>query len=157
MKNIEKVVEDLIERQGYWMLNFSVTNLKSRQKIVVTIDHEGFKRPVGLEDCVRISRAIDAEVESLMGDQPYDLEVTSPGSRRPLRSLSHRQSVIGQEIGLEFPELRTLNDKKVRKLSGKLLETDEHSVTVEIPSGEKLKLELEGNEKVFSKQEFVIK
>jgi ribosome maturation factor RimP len=49
---------------------------------------------VGVEDCVRATRALDApldempEIAQVFGDAPYELEVSSPGLDRPLKRLS---------------------------------------------------------------------
>ncbi len=53
----------------------------------VDIDREG---PVGvaLADCERVSRRLDEllERDSVFGETPYDLQVSSPGLDRPIRS-----------------------------------------------------------------------
>lgn len=53
---------------------------------------------VGLEDCERVSRELSAvlDVEDPIA-QAYNLEVSSPGLDRPLRTLAHFRRFLGQE------------------------------------------------------------
>lgn len=53
----------------------------------VDIDREG-PEGVALVDCERVSRRLDEllERDSVFGETPYDLQVSSPGLDRPIRS-----------------------------------------------------------------------
>ena len=71
----------------------------SRAGIPGFVDEAGVGLPgVGLEDCERVSRELSAvlDVEDPIG-QAYNLEVSSPGLDRPLRTLAHFRRFLGQE------------------------------------------------------------
>ncbi|HXQ30171.1 MAG TPA: ribosome maturation factor RimP [Gemmatimonadales bacterium] len=56
-------------------------------------------RPVGVDDCARASRALEAwlDAEGVLGPR-YILEVSSPGIDRPLRWPSHWARFVGREV-----------------------------------------------------------
>jgi ribosome maturation factor RimP len=67
-----------------------------RQILRIYIDRQG---GVSLEDCTSISRALSAALDvedPLQGS--YDLEVSSPGLDRPLRTPEHFQKYAGEKV-----------------------------------------------------------
>ena len=79
--------------------------VKERQIRVlrVTID-----KPDGitLDDCVAVSETISPELDRLDPfPEPYQLEVTSPGAERPLRSPEAIQKAIGKYIHVETDQM----------------------------------------------------
>lgn len=58
---------------------------------------------IGLDDCERASRAIDAvlDAEDPVGRE-YQLEVSSPGFDRPLRTAAHFERFAGSEARIEL-------------------------------------------------------
>ena len=76
-----------------------------RQKVLrIYIDHlvPGAKKGIGIEDCARVSRALDEPLELLPEVEAvfkgsYELEVSSPGVDRPLRRLKDFERFSGQE------------------------------------------------------------
>ena len=66
----------------------------------VTIDHED---GITIEDCERMHRAIDPVLDEIDPiDTAYDLEVSSPGIERELRSDAHIDACIGETVLLRF-------------------------------------------------------
>ncbi len=90
---------------------------------------------IGLDDCTRVSRAVEALLDMedvLVG--PYRLEVSSPGLERPLRTAAHFAAAVGEEA-----RLRVEHAGVPRKFRGRIagverdvlsMECDGESVTV---------------------------
>ena len=94
----KKIVENMISE---WVapLGYDVVLLEiapgGQRKIQLFIDRrleDAAKGAVGIEDCVAVTRSIDErldalpEIERIFGGHSYDLEVSSPGVDRPLRT-----------------------------------------------------------------------
>lgn len=65
----------------------------------VDIDREG-PSGVALADCERVSRRLDEllERDSVFGETPYDLQVSSPGLDRPIRSRDDARRNRGRPV-----------------------------------------------------------
>jgi ribosome maturation factor RimP len=100
-------------------------------RVVVDADADG-DGPAGvtldrLADATRaVSRALDdAEV---MADQPYTLEVTSPGVDRPLTAPRHWRRNLGRLVKVSTAD--------GRRRTGRVLDVGEGSVTLEVDGAE---------------------
>ena len=93
---------------------------------------------IDLSDCERVSRQLSVflDVEDPLPGQ-YVLEVSSPGSDRPLRTPQHYQKFQGHEAVIR---LRVPRDGR-RKLTGRLLEPEGETVLLEV-EGRNWRLEL---------------
>ena len=66
----------------------------------VTIDHED---GITIEDCERMHRAIDPVLDEIDPiDTAYDLEVSSPGIERELRTDAHIDACVGERVEVRF-------------------------------------------------------
>lgn len=102
---------------------------------------------ITLDECGKLSQAISAvlDVENVMEDTPYFLEVGSPGIDRPLTRLKDFDTYKGQEAKIECDTL--INGRK--RFKGKLqglqgqtvrLTTEEGDVDIPFASIERAKL-----------------
>jgi ribosome maturation factor RimP len=69
----------------------------------IFIDRDG--AAVTVDDCALVSRTLEEKIDLdqwIPGN--YNLEVSSPGIERPLRSVSEFERVIGQEVALHLYE-----------------------------------------------------
>lgn len=72
----------------------------ARRILRVTIDHED---GVTIEDCERMHRAIDPVLDEMDPiDTAYDLEVSSPGVERELRTDAHIDATLGERVEVRF-------------------------------------------------------
>ena len=72
----------------------------ARRILRVTIDHEN---GITIDDCERMHRAIDPVLDELDPiDTAYDLEVSSPGIERELRTDAHIDASIGEIVEARF-------------------------------------------------------
>lgn len=83
---------------------------------------------IGLDDCETVSRAVEALLDvkdAIPG--AYQLEVSSPGPERPLRTRSHFEAVVGERIRLQLLE----EGGAVRKCRGRLVGLEDNALRVE--------------------------
>jgi ribosome maturation factor RimP len=89
---------------------------------------------VNLDDCARVSTAVGAVLDAYDPiDDRYELEVSSPGAERPLRSVTDWERAMGRRVNVRF---KHGDDEAV--LEGKLLAAAEQDVVVEAREGKAL-------------------
>lgn len=86
---LESKVSEILKDLGYELVACEVLPT-GRKTLRVFIDRAGESAPIGIEDCVAVTRALDEPLESIpelekLFEGPYELEVSSPGVDRPLR------------------------------------------------------------------------
>lgn len=100
---------------------------------------------VTLDDCERVSRAIDPILDEADPiESSYRLEVTSPGVERPLTRPDHFEACIGDEIEVRL--YAPLNGQKT--LRGILSGAEERSFSVALPDGSSITVEKSAAAKV---------
>ncbi len=113
IKNIRDRIEQVVNEQGFFLIDLVFRGDKSNQVLEVYIDSES---NVSAEDCAEISRKIDKtlEEENLI-KSGYRLEVSSPGVNRPLKFLKQYPKHINRKFDISYR-----NDNSVQKFSGTL-------------------------------------
>lgn len=101
-KPVEVVVEELarplVEEQGLELVDVELVKEGPNRYLRVYIDKEG---GVSFDDCEAISRAVDAKLDELMPNPPYEyFEVSSPGLERPLKRDSDFARYAGQSVAI---------------------------------------------------------
>jgi ribosome maturation factor RimP len=103
MKNrLIDLLEPVAAGLGYELIEIEFSSVGRNSVVRVYIDRTD-GAGVGLDDCERVSRAIGAvlEVEDPIGHE-YQLEVSSPGFDRPLRTAAHFARYAGSEARIEL-------------------------------------------------------
>lgn len=119
---ISGLVKEKIADTNYYIVDISVS---SSNQIRVEIDSdEGVK----IHDCVQISRHIEGSLDR--DEEDFELTVSSAGLGQPLKILRQYQSYLGREV-----QTVIYNGEK---LKGKLLSADEHEMSLEVTSREKV-------------------
>ena len=87
--------------------------------------------PLSLDEVADATRAIGEALDEAdaMGEQPYTLEVTSPGVDRPLTEPRHYRRNITRLV--------TLTPHEGAQVTGRLVSADDEGVTVEVPATKK--------------------
>lgn len=88
----------VVSTAGYDLEDVVVTPAGKRRMVRVTLDKDG---GVTLDECAEVSRAVSAaldEADDLLGQQPYTLEVSSPGVSRPLTQPRHWRRSIARLV-----------------------------------------------------------
>ena len=104
VKNVAGFVRELITpvAKDLGLLIWDVEFVKegARRVLRVTIDHED---GITIEDCERMHRAIDPVLDEADPiETAYDLEVSSPGIERELRTDEHIDLCVGETVEARF-------------------------------------------------------
>lgn len=126
----EKVVP-LIEELGYEVVEVEYAKKSDGMNLTFYIDKEN---GVQIDDCEKVSKAIDKVLDDLnpTDDEPYILNVSSPGIDRPLKTDRDFIRNLGKEISVSL--FAKFNGKKIYE--GVLKAFDENTLTIEINNEE---------------------
>ena len=124
MSNKEQVlavITPAIESLGFYIEDITITSAGKRSMLTVIVDGDTH---LSLDQVTVATKAISEIVENLptLGNNPFTLEVTSPGLDRPLTKPRHWQKNIDRLIKI------VLTDGK--EIKGRIKESTETSVTV---------------------------
>ncbi|MGA1158707.1 MAG: ribosome maturation factor RimP [Candidatus Nanopelagicaceae bacterium] len=102
------LLKPVVAATGYILEEIKVSSYGKRKHLTVIID--GVERNPNLDEVAAISRAISEELDriSVLGDQPFTLEVTTPGIERPLTLQRHWVKNVGRMV-----EILLQDDKKM--------------------------------------------
>ena len=131
--NLTELLTPAINSLGFVLEEVKVTPVGKRRIIAVIVDQE-LKNP-NLDEVTVVSREISNILDnySQLGDQPFTLEVTTPGVERPLTLPRHWQKNIGRLVKI------VLVDGQTRV--GRIQSVSNHSAVIE-DSGKTYELEL---------------
>ena len=101
----ENVVISALTALGFELVEFRRGGSKSRPIIAVRIER-GDLTPVTVDDCARASRAIEARLDevAVLGER-YELQVSSPGIERVLRTQADWRRFAGYRANVLSPAL----------------------------------------------------
>jgi ribosome maturation factor RimP len=87
--------------------------------------------PLSLDEVADATRAVGEALDETdaMGEQPYTLEVTSPGVDRPLTQPRHYRRNVTRLV--------TLTPVEGAPVTGRLVSADDEVVTIEVPAAKK--------------------
>jgi ribosome maturation factor RimP len=134
-----RVAEPLVQAEGFELVDVEYLKDPGGWILRLYIDRAG-RDPlakeggVGLEECVRVSHAVETalDVDEVV-EQNYSLEVSSPGVNRPLRKPEHYRRVIGKRIKVKtFGPVGTPGRKS---FTGTLEDVADDGVTVHVEGG----------------------
>jgi len=97
-----RLLDPAIDALGYELVELEFSPASRRALLRVFIDRTDGAH-VTLDDCERASRAISGVLDSADPiERAYELEVSSPGFDRPLRTRAHFERFLGSEARLEL-------------------------------------------------------
>lgn len=101
-KSIRKALEQKFSEQEYEDCFVVEITISKGNKVIAYIDCDG---PLTLKKCQKISRFLEKEIEDnqWLGEK-YTLEVSSPGTDRPLLELRQYKKNIGRNIRITDPD-----------------------------------------------------
>ena len=131
---VSDLVKPIIESNGMELVEVEYKKLYGTHTLIIYIDKEG---GVSLDDCEKIHRIIDEPLDVLdpTNGAPYNLNVSSPGLDRPLKTARDYDKNINKEVDISL--YMPVDGEK--KLTCKLIAYDDETVTVE-KDGKEIKL-----------------
>jgi ribosome maturation factor RimP len=125
MSNKEQVtaaITPIIESLGFYVEDIAITSAGKRSMLTVIVDGDTH---LSLDQVTVATKAISEIVENLptLGNNPFTLEVTSPGLDRPLTKPRHWQKNKDRLIKI------ILNDGK--EITGRIKDSTQSAVTVD--------------------------
>ena len=117
------VITPAIESLGFYIEDITITSAGKRSMLTVIVDGDTH---LSLDQVTVATKAISEIVENLptLGNNPFTLEVTSPGLDRPLTKPRHWRKNQDRLIKI------VLTDGK--EIKGRIKDSDETSVTVDV-------------------------
>ena len=98
----EAAAREIATSLGLEIVEFVFHDQGRHSQLRIDVDRSG-PAGVGLRDCEALSRALDARLEGLQGlEQAYELQVSSPGIDRPIRSDDDIRRNTGRAVRVEF-------------------------------------------------------
>ena len=131
VKLVEKLAVPILEKKGLEFVDVEYVKEGASWYLRLYIDKEG---GVGIDECVDVSRELDAQLDDDMTEQAYILEVSSPGLGRPLKKDKDFVRSIGEEIEIHL--YRAINKQKEFVGILKEFNKEENTFTVELEDGE---------------------
>ena len=96
LEKVRRIAAPLLAQEGMELVDVEIGGPGGRQTLRLYIDKAG---GVSLDDCTVVSRSLSAalDVENPI-EGTYDLEVSSPGLDRPLRTAEHFLKFTGSKV-----------------------------------------------------------
>lgn len=100
--SLRQEIDEHVETLGFEVVELERAGSRARPILRLRIDRlDDDGTGVTLEDCTRVSRALEAELDQRSDLSPrYVLEVSSPGVERPLVRVRDFERFAGQEIAV---------------------------------------------------------
>jgi ribosome maturation factor RimP len=116
-------LEPVVATRGLDLEQVDVTPAGRRRVVRVVVDKDG---GVTLDEIADTTRVVSQQLDEhdLMDEQPYTLEVTSPGIDRPLTRPRHWRRNVGRLVKVSGPGPDAV--------IGRIVDADEHVAQVEI-------------------------
>jgi ribosome maturation factor RimP len=97
--SIRELLEPTLNHMGYELYSLDQSGHAGRT-LRISIDHV---EPITIEDCERVSRVAGPLLDhSNLIEGRYDLEVSSPGAERPLRSHQEYERFNGKRVNVRY-------------------------------------------------------
>ncbi len=100
ISELSPVIEEVASSLGYSIWDIEYVKEGTEYYLRITIDSEN---GIGIEDCERMSRAIDPKLdEHDVIEDAYHLEVSSPGIEREIKTDFHMEYCLGEMVAIKL-------------------------------------------------------
>lgn len=125
-EQVRRLAEPLAKATDVELVDVEVKGSGSRRMVRLVVDREG---GVDLATCEHLSRQLSARLDE---EDPvaghYTLEVTSPGTKRPLSDQRSFQRVLDRRVLVH----RDSGDGRVRQVEGTVVAADSDGVVLDV-------------------------
>ncbi|MEU0955273.1 ribosome maturation factor RimP [Streptomyces niveus] len=123
-ERLRGLLEPLVSAKGLDLEEIEVSRAGRRRVLRIVVDSDD---GVDLDACAELSRTISTTLDEtdVMGEDEYQLEVTSPGADRPLTERRHYVRAVGRLAKIQLHE----GDDFVARV----LAVDEEGLDLEVP------------------------
>ncbi|MFC9605717.1 ribosome maturation factor RimP [Streptomyces niveus] len=123
-ERLRGLLEPLVSAKGLDLEEIEVSRAGRRRVLRIVVDSDD---GVDLDACAELSRTISTTLDEtdVMGEDEYQLEVTSPGADRPLTERRHYARAVGRLAKIQLHE----GDDFVARV----LAVDEEGLDLEVP------------------------
>jgi ribosome maturation factor RimP len=123
--SIKELLEPTLNHMGFELYSVDQSG-QSGRTLRISIDHN---EPITIEDCERVSRVAGPLLDHAnLIEGPYELEVSSPGAERPLRSHDEYARFNGRRVNIRY---RSGPSEAV--VEGQLVAVDGAGIAVQAP------------------------
>jgi len=125
------LLEPATKAAGMDLESVRVTSAGRRRLLRIVVDSDG---GVSLDDIAVVSRELSAELDAAaaMGEQPYTLEVSSPGVDRPLTEPKHWRRAIGRLVTVAPAARQGSADAPAGPVTGRVKGASQDGVTLDV-------------------------
>ena len=125
ISSIRELLEPTLKHMGFELYSLDQSG-QSGRTLRISIDHG---EPITIEDCERVSKVAGPLIDhSNLIDGSYELEVSSPGAERPLRSRHDYDRFNGKRVNIRY---RSGDAESV--VEGQLIAVDSAGIAVQAP------------------------
>jgi ribosome maturation factor RimP len=128
-EQVAALLEPVASALGMDLEGIRVTSAGRRRVLRVVLDADG---GVSLDDIALVSRDLSTALDdsAVMGDQPYTLEVSSPGVDRPLTERRHWRRAIGRLV--VAPLIAAGNGEERATVEGRITGASADGITLDV-------------------------
>lgn len=123
-ERLRGLLEPLVGAKGLDLEEIEVSRAGRRRVLRIVVDSDD---GVDLDACAELSRTISTTLDETdaMGEDEYQLEVTSPGADRPLTERRHYERAVGRLAKIQLHE--------GGEFVARVLAVDEEGLDLEVP------------------------
>jgi len=93
---VEQIVAPYLQEHGFQLVDIEFVKEGKSRFLRIFVDKEG---GIDIEECGRISEYVSAKLDEVDPiDEPYFLEVSSPGAERPLKKPEDVAKAVGKNV-----------------------------------------------------------
>ncbi|MDD3980734.1 MAG: hypothetical protein RBT72_05755 [Spirochaetia bacterium] len=122
-RDIEDKISSILEKAGLFLLEFGLSRHRGGLKVKAVIYSP---QGTGTEECTKAYRLILPQIQTVLGVQDPDMEISSPGIDRIIRGEREWKAFVGKPVKLLFKDssewasgtLRSYADGKIEFQQG---------------------------------------
>lgn len=142
LARLRTLAEQVAQREGCVLYDLELVGHGRGRVLRVFIERPDASQRVSLEDCTNVSKGLNLilDVEDVVPGGGYNLEVSSPGLERHLRSREHFASAVGSKVRMHLR--KKLGD--LGSVPGALQSAKRIEVEVSGASGDQIAVNIKG-------------